>query len=146
MFNSENLTNDAVVDDQIAEIDKKFRLNFPDLIMESKMLTHKCQFLCYKNRTNLLDTEECARKCFQPFLHIKKNVSGIVENMKEKFEKCRTVARNKRGNSLGLLNKDIERCISSYIEDINKSKDEIEYIYKGYMKNFEVLLKDNEKI
>jgi hypothetical protein len=127
---------DYYIDYMINENDKNYRKNFFDLIKTTKLHTHKCQYECYNNDTNdLTILEECARKCFKPLLYIKKNVSSLIENHKENFEKCRTTVRAKYSDSKS-INQELEKCIDSYNKALTNSKDEVEYIYKGYMKNF----------
>jgi hypothetical protein len=126
---------DYYIDYTISEIDKNYRKNFNELIKLTKSKTHKCQYECYNTNTNELDIlEECARKCFKPLLYIKKNVSTLIENHKENFEKCRTNVRAKYSDN-NSINKELEKCIDTYSKALTNSKDEVEYIYKGYMKN-----------
>jgi competence transcription factor ComK len=124
---------------RISDIDTNFRLLFENQIKEVKLLTHKCQYLCYLNNKTLLDSEECSRNCFKPLLYIKKNISTLVENQKEKFEKCKSDSLANNKDTVN-KNKGILKCLEIYKQDLNKLKDEGEYIYSGYIKNFETLL------
>jgi ribosome-binding ATPase YchF (GTP1/OBG family) len=127
--------NDYTIDYIISETDKDYRKEFTGLIKETKLKTHQCQYECYKSDSNDLSIlEECARKCFKPLLYIKKNVSTLIENHKENLEKCRVGVRSKY-NDARTINMEIERCIENYKKALNSSKDEVEFIYKGYMKN-----------
>jgi hypothetical protein len=129
---------DFNLDYLINEVDKAYRGNFFDLIKQTKLLTHKCQYECYNTNINDLNKlEDCARKCFKPLVYIKKNVSTLVENHKENFEKCKINARAKFSESK-YLNQELNRCVETYSKNLNNSKDEIEYIYKGYMKNLNI--------
>jgi hypothetical protein len=133
----------AAADNLISTLDSQFRLNFKDLIKQAKLNTHKCQYMCYTNKKELIDAEECARNCFKPLLYAKKNISTLIEIKKEEFEKCRfaSESRNKE-NSLNAV--EIKKCISKYQNDLNGLKDEIDYIYNGYMKNYDTLLAEFE--
>ncbi len=139
MFNTNEPLSDTMLDNTISEIDQRFRLNFSGLIKESKLNAHKCQYLCYKNKENLLEAESCARNCYKPILYSKKNISSLIENVKEAFEKCKFTAQS-INKEQGLIRKEVLKCVNKYNIDLNGIKDEVEYIYKGYMKNFEVLL------
>jgi hypothetical protein len=129
----------------ISEIDHQFRFNFQDLIKETKLFTHKCQFLCYKDKTSLKESEECARNCFKPMLYIKKHVAGLVEKQKEEFEKCKFTAENQYKES-SAKNKALTKCIEDYSKELLKMKGEVEYIYKGYAKNFNELIGENDQL
>ena len=135
--------SDTFIDQKVSEIDNKFRDSFTDNIIEVKKLTHKCQYECY-NKTNLHESEECARNCFLPMLFIKKNISKLIENSKEGLEKCKFNASS-NNNDGKYYNTKIFRCLKNYEDDIFKTKDEADYIYKGYLKNFSELLKEENK-
>ncbi len=144
MLSKDEPITKAEVDNTISKIDQNFRLNFHELIKEAKMKTHNCQFLCYQNNKNLLEGEVCARNCYKPLLYSKKNIASLMENTKENFEKCRFTAENLKKERL-YLRKELMKCIDKYTSDLDGMKDEVEYIYKGYMKNFEVLMKNGEE-
>ena len=93
LSNNEPLSN-PLIDHTISAIDQQFRLNFQDLIKESKLNAHKCQYICYQNNKSLLNAENCARNCYKPILYTKKNISNLIENTKENFEKCRFTAQS----------------------------------------------------
>jgi hypothetical protein len=145
MINKNEQLSSASIESVMIAFDQQFRLNFKDLIKETKLLTHKCQYLCYKNKEQLTEAENCARNCFKPLLYSKKNISTIIEGVKENFEKCKFNAEAKYGKDPASVRKHTQKCIKSYNEELNSKKDEVEYIYKGYMKNFDVLLSDSDK-
>jgi len=128
---SENFVNNKTT-----EIDKKYRENFKEYNIEAKRLTHKCQFECYnKIKENIYEAESCARNCFLPLIYIKKNISKISENCKENLEKCKFSASSNNNDGRYEHNK-IRRCLKLYEDELFKTKDEAEYIYSGYIKNF----------
>ncbi len=133
------------IEHAISQFDSSYRLNFSDFIKETKLNTHKCQFLCYQNKLNLVEAEECARNCFKPLLNAKKNISVLIEGKKEEFEKCKYQAESKSKENW-YVQKEVEKCVKKYFEEMAGIKEEIEYIYKGYMKNFEFLLNEEKKI
>ena len=137
--------NDFSLDYVIDETDKQYRNNFELLIIESKLKAHKCQYRCYENIKNLNDAEKCARKCFMPILYIKKNVSNLIENFKEEFEKCRTIGRSNYKDNKSLRN-ELTKCVETYKKNLDGAKEEIEYIYNGYMKNFDDLLNNDKMV
>jgi len=125
-----------LIDYKILEIDKRYREKFKHQIIEAKKLTHNCQYLCYNSiRTDLNDAEKCAKNCFLPMIHIKKNIGSLIETSKDNFEKCKSTASNGNNKSEFEINK-IDDCLNIYQEELNKTKEEAEYIYAGYMKNF----------
>ena len=136
--------SDEFVNNFVTNYDKNYRNHFEQLIRENKKLTHKCQYECYENKQKLSEGEECARNCFQPLLFSKKNISYLMEGIKEHFEKCRF-------NSSQLLgtpskNNALKNCILEYDEKMLGIKDEVEFIYKGYIKNFdEIIQKKQDK-
>jgi hypothetical protein len=136
--------SNASVDNFVSNFDAQFRLTFKELIKEAKLNTHKCQYLCYLNKKELVEAEECARDCFKPLLYSKKNISVLIEGKKEEFEKCRfsSESRNKENN---VNAKDIKKCLEKYQREMFGLKEEIDYIYKGYMKNYEGLISELEK-
>lgn len=126
------------------EIDQKYRETFKEYIIEAKRLTHQCQYQCYdKIKDNLNDAEKCARDCFLPMIYIKKNISKLIENCKENLEKCKFNA-SFNNNDGKYDNNKVKRCLKTYEEDLFKTKDEAEYIYAGYMKNYADLIKDSD--
>ncbi len=133
---------DFSLDYLIDEIDKNYRLNFSKLIIDSKFNAHKCQTTCYEFTKDLVKAETCARNCFKPILYTKKNVTNIIENIKEDFEKCRTTVRSNYKEPKA-INVQLDKCVQNYTNSLDATKDEIEYIYKGYMKNFDELIKKN---
>ena len=145
MLNKQEKLSNPVIDNMIIEIDYNFRMNFQDVIKEMKLLTHKCQHLCYLKQEKLQDAEMCSRKCFLPLLNSKKNISILLENCKENFEKCKLNAEGTFAKDQGGYRRQVYKCLEKYTLDLDHNKDEIEYIYKGYMKNFEILLDKNEE-
>jgi hypothetical protein len=143
MLNKDDQLSDASIQKLVSECDSEFRLNFQDLIKESKRLTHKLQYLCYENKSTLLEAEECARNCFKPLLYSKLNITTLIENQKEKFEKCLFNAKNTHRENQA-IRKQTLNCLIKYKEDLNGLKDEAEYIYKGYMKNYDDMIKEYE--
>jgi hypothetical protein len=135
---------DFTLDYLIDEIDKKYRQNFAKLIIECKLNSHKCQTNCYEFAKDLDKAELCARNCFKPILYTKKNVANIIENLKEDFEKCRVTVRSNYKEPKA-INSQLDKCIEKYNKDLESAKEEIEYIYNGYMKNYEEL-KNNPNI
>lgn len=144
MLGKEVPVHNPTIDNAVLELDSSFRLNFKDLIKESKLYAHKCQYLCYEKRNDLLEAESCARNCFKPILHSKKNISVLIENLKENFEKCRFTAQTVNKDETG-AKKGIVKCLKKYQSDLDGLKEEVEYIYKGYMKNFDSLIAEAEK-
>lgn len=132
---------ESEVEKQLDDIDKKFRLNFSKEIKEIKLKTHLCQFKCYNSDISLLDAESCSRNCFQPFLHVKKNATILIENNKEVFEKCKTIVLLKQ-KQYKVVVKEMHDCLLKYQMNLNSNLDEIKYIYQGYMKNFDTLIND----
>jgi len=133
---SENL-----IDYKIINIDKRYRELFKDYIIESKKLTHNCQFNCYNNKNvDLKESENCSRNCFLPMIHIKKNISKLIENCKENFEKCKQNANLEKSNR-----SKIDKCLENYEKDLMLNKEEAEYIYSGYLKNLNELMKNQKK-
>jgi hypothetical protein len=126
------------IEESIVTYDSSYRLNFSSLIKEMKLKTHKCQLKCYESLTNLLESEECARNCFKPLLNTKKNISLLLEEKKENFEKCKTSCEINSKPNWYNLNK-VNICLKKYYEEVSSLKEEVEYIYRGYMKNFEYL-------
>jgi len=72
-------------------------------------------------------------------LMIKKNVTSLMENAKEKLEKCRADKRITLQSSSVVYNNELRRCIKDYNTNLEEMKEEIEFIYEGYSKNFEKL-------
>lgn len=140
MLNKQEKLSNVVIENMITEIDYNFRWNFQDVLKEMKLHTHKCQYLCYQNKEKLQEAEICSRNCFLPLLNSKKNISIIMENNKENFEKCKLNAEGTFAKDQGGYRRQVYKCLEKYTQDLDQSKDEIEYIYKGYMKNFEILL------
>jgi hypothetical protein len=138
--------SDSTLDASVMDIDKNYRNKFCPLILEAKKQTHKCQFECYSNKDNItLELgENCARKCFAPMLQIKKNISKLVENCKENLEKCKANSVSKSNSSKYDSHK-IYKCLENYEKDLENTRDESEYIYVGYMKNFDELIKEASK-
>jgi len=138
--------SDSTIDKSTMDIDKYYREKFGPLILEAKKQTHKCQYECYSNteNKNLEAAENCARNCFMPMLHIKKNITILVENCKENFEKCKTLSISKT-NSTRYDSSKIYKCLDKYEKELTNTKDEAEYIYKGYMKNFDDLISEAAK-
>lgn len=124
------------IDHKISMIDLRYRESFKDLIIVTKKLTHHCQYKCYDNiKNNLQEAETCAKDCFKPMLHIKKNISQLIENCKDKLVKCKyNASSSNKDERYGILK--IEKCLESYEEELFKTRDEAEYIYNGYMKSF----------
>ena len=137
--------SDSLIDNSEMEIDRKYRNNFSSLIIETKKLTHKCQLECYSNNNNLEISENCARNCFSPMLFIKKNITKLTENCKEDLEKCKAHSVSKL-HSAKYDSSKIFKCLEKYENDLLKTKDEAEYIYLGYMKNFDDLIKEATSI
>lgn len=126
---------DNLVDLKVKIIDENFQQNFRLNIIEVKKLTHLCQYECYKGINDLNKAENCARNCFAPMLSIKKNTSKLIENCREDLEKCKFNASS--NNNDGKYNAiKIKRCLQVYEKDLLNTKDEAEYIYNGYIKNF----------
>jgi hypothetical protein len=100
--------------------------------------------LCFQNKKNLLDSENCARNCYKPILYSKKNVSILIENLKESLEKCRFDIQLK-SDDVNMVKKETDKCLEKYKLGLNGIKDEVEYIYKGYMKNYDMLIQEAEK-
>ena len=144
MINKQEKLSNAVIDNMITEVDYKFRQNFQDVIKEMKSFTHKCQYLCYQNKEKLQDAEICSRNCFLPLLNSKKNISILIENNKENFEQCKLNAEGVYAKDAGGYRRQIFKCLEKYTQDLDQNKDEIEYIYKGYMKNFDILLNSQD--
>lgn len=141
MLSKDEVINEKLIENSILIIDQQFRLKFQDLIKESKLNSHKCQYMCYQKNLSLLDSEVCARNCYKPILYSKKNISILIENVKENFEKCKfTVESATKDNSVKI--KDIGKCLNKYKTDLDGLKDEVEYIYKGYMKNYDLLFSE----
>jgi len=136
--------SENIISYKTLEIDQKYRELFKEYIIEAKRLTHQCQFECYnKIKENLSDAEKCARDCFLPMIYIKKNVSKLIENCKENLEKCKFNASSNNNDGKYDNNK-VKRCLKIYEEELFKTKDESEYIYSGYMKNYADVIKNVE--
>jgi hypothetical protein len=145
MIDINSPVNNVAIEKILLELDFSFRMNFQDLIKEAKLLTHKCQYLCYERKNSLLDAENCARNCYKPLLHAKKNISILIENLKENFEKCKFTAETGNKDLVG-SRKEVKKCLNKYKTDLDGIKDEAEYIYKGYMKNFDSLIAEVENV
>jgi len=137
--------SENVINYKTLEIDQKYREMFKEKIIEAKRLTHHCQYECYNNiKDNLSESEECARNCFLPLIYIKKNISKLIENCKENLEKCKFNA-SYNNNDGKYDNNKVKRCLKIYEEELIKTKEEAEYIYDGYMKNYDDLIKNVDK-
>jgi hypothetical protein len=129
------------VEESIASYDASYRMNFSNLIKEMKLNTHKCQLNCYENLSfkSLEDSEECARNCFKPLLNTKKSISLLLEQKKDNFERCKSSCESSSKPNWYNYKK-VTQCLNQYYQEVSSLKEEVEYIYKGYMKNFEYLL------
>ncbi len=144
-MNTEKSFSENYINNITEEIDQKYRETFKDLIIEAKRLTHQCQYECYdKIKKDLLAAENCARECFMPMIYIKKNIAKLIENCKEDLEKCKFFASS-NNNDGKYENYKIKRCIKLYEEELHKTKDEAEYIYAGYLKNYPDLMANINK-
>ena len=126
------------------KIDSDFRVKIEKSILNTKLLTHKCQLNCYNQYNSLIKAEECAQNCFKPMIFIKKNVSNLIENAKEKLEKCKVNNKINNQTSSVFHNMEIRKCLIDYSRNLDEKKEEIEFIYDGYCKNFEELLKEKK--
>lgn len=143
-MNKGEILDDAGLDKLVDKHDSLFRISFEKNILNTKLLTHKCQYLCYNSNTSILKAEECARNCYKPMMMIKKNVTRLYENAKEKFEKCKFDKKMLSNTSATLYNMQVKNCLSEYSKNMEESKEEIEFIYEGYTKNFEKLIPENK--
>ncbi len=134
MNKNEEISEDFI-NNFVNSYDKNYRLHFEQYIKENKKLTHLCQYECYNKIKKLLDGEVCSRKCFEPLLFSKRDISTIIEGVKENFHKCRFNASQQ--NAVNVRNKLVKECMLDYDLKMKEKKDEIEYIYKGYLKNLE---------
>jgi hypothetical protein len=75
---------------------------------------------------------------------IKKNVTSLMENAKEKMEKCRVDKKIFLQASAMNYNIELRKCIRDYETNLNEMREEIEFIYEGYTKNFEKLIQENK--
>jgi hypothetical protein len=66
----------------------------------------------------------------------------LMEKCRENFDKCKLKAHSSYTDAT-TLNNVTQKCIKTYKEDLEKIKDEIEYLYQGYGKNFDTLLDGN---
>lgn len=145
-MNSQINFSENVISYKTLEIDKKYRETFKDYIIEAKKLTHQCQYECYnKIKDNLSEAEKCARECFLPMIYIKKNISKLIENCKENLEKCKFNASSNISDGKYENNK-VKKCLKVYEEELFKTKEEAEYIYTGYMKNYSELIKNTDNL
>ena len=136
--------DDNSIDYATINIDSEFRIKIEKSIINTKLLTHQCQYNCYNQNNTLINAENCARNCFKPLIFIKKNVTKLIENAKEKFEKCKINNKIKSQASAVLYNMEIRKCIYEYRGNLDEMKEEVEFIYDGYSKNFENLLLENK--
>jgi|LauGreDrversion4_2_1035121.scaffolds.fasta_scaffold263781_1 hypothetical protein len=143
-MNKGETIDDLTFDKLITNFDNKFRNSYEKQILNTKLLTHKCQFNCYNHNTSLLNAEDCARNCYKPMLMIKKNVTSLMENAKEKMEKCRVDKKIFLQASAMNYNIELRKCIRDYETNLNEMREEIEFIYEGYTKNFEKLIQENK--
>ena len=128
-------TFDRLVDD----IQNNFRLNFSNIIIQFKHKTHICQQKCYNKPNSLLEAEKCADKCYAPLFSAHENIMNLTDDKRKKLEDCRfeTFSNYKEAESRNYL---IKNCLLKYKEDLESSKGEIEYIYKGYYSKLESLI------
>ena len=137
---------DDMTFEQVANsVDAEFRIKIEKSILNAKLLTHKCQFKCYSDNSKLGTAENCARNCFKPMIFIKKNVTRLMENTKEKLEKCKVNNKINSQNYASLYNMEQKKCFVEYTKNLDDLKDEVEFIYEGYCKNFDKLMPE-EKI
>lgn len=135
---------DAVKDEDfdtlLSHSDAAFRNTIQSSIIKVKLLTHQCQSNCYQNNSKINEAENCARTCFQPLLQIKKNVTKLMDVQKEKLMKCKTDNFLRKEESANFYNLAIKKCFMAYSKNLEEIKEEIEFIYDGYTKNFESLI------
>jgi len=136
-MNKQDEISDDFINQFVKNYDKKYRLSFDSLIRDHKKSTHLCQYNCYETKQKLVEGEECARNCFQPLLFSKKNISYLIESIKEHFEKCRF--NTSQLPTVQLRNNTLRNCMLEYDEKMLAIKNDVEYIYKGYLKNFDEL-------
>lgn len=139
------IIDDVTLDKLITNSDSVFRYSFEKHILNTKLLTHKCQFICYNDNTSLIKAEDCARNCYKPMLMIKKNITSLIENAKEKLEKCRVDKKIFIQASSMNYNVEVNKCVKEYNKNLEEMKEEIEFIYEGYTKNFEKLIPENNR-
>ena len=77
-------------------------------------------------------------------LHVKQNISKLLDSSKEKLDKCKLNAKLIK-NEGKYENEKIIECLQIYEEDLFKTKEEGEYIFTGYIKNFSDLMKENNQ-
>ncbi len=145
-MNDEKNFTENLIDYDVLKINKKYRESFGELIIESKKLTHECQLECYnKIKKDLKEAEKCSRNCFLPMIHIKKNITKLMESSEENLEQCKTKSLLNKFDVKYDRSKIIE-CLTKYEEDLFKTRDESKYIYSGYMKNFSSLINNVKNI
>lgn len=88
-MNRGEIIEDQSFDKIVKNLDESFRNKLEKNIINTKLLTHKCQYYCFNDNTSIEKAEECARNCYKPMMMIKKNVTKLIENEKEKLEKCK---------------------------------------------------------
>ena len=143
-MNKGQLVDDVGFDAAITVIDTNFRAKLEKSIISTKLLTHKCQASCYEQNSEINPAEDCARNCFKPMMMIKKNVTKLIENEKEKLIKCKVDKKIHEKTSSPYYNSQIQGCLLEYSKRLMELKDEIEFIYEGYNKNFEKLFPEKK--
>jgi hypothetical protein len=139
-MNRTDALSDSDFESCLNQTDLFFRKTIEKKIIDTKFLTHQCQANCYNQPTDLAKAEECARNCFQPMINVKRNVTKIVEIAREKVMKCKVDNMFRKDGSIAFFNVEMQKCIARYKKNMEESKEEIEFIYDGYNKNFEKLL------
>lgn len=129
---SKTITNDMfykLTDD----LRNDYRLSFTNIIIDFKHKTHLCQIKCYETKDrNLLKIEDCADNCYTPLFNANENITKLITISNNSLENCRAQALISNQESIG-RNHLLKQCLIKYKKDLEKQKDEINYIYNGYL-------------
>jgi len=129
---------DKEVASQLKKIDENFLKNFEEIHKEFKKLIHLCQYLKYSNQeSSLLYAENESRKCFLPFMVMRRHFSSIMNSNKEKLDECIHVKS---------FNKSSVACVSNYKKKLYGHKPLVTKLYKGYIQNLITLTIQNPGI